>query len=123
MGTTSGELIEDFPFNSSVKSHPNHRPVRMLIFDGPLQYAWLLQDPSVGLPIPAQRRFARAHPGLIRILAELFGCQRSNAVHDFTNPDDVSRAARNKSDCLSNRSFRPPNLPRLLCVQNQVDPR
>src|ERR1035437_7982590 len=59
-----GEFLEDLPLNFVIKPHPNDGPGWMLIWDGPLQDTWLLQHPSVGLPIPAQLCFARAHPGL-----------------------------------------------------------
>src|ERR1035437_3998423 len=59
-----GEFLENLALNLVTKPHPNDGPGRMLIWDGPLQGTWLLQHPSVGLPIPAQLCSARAHPGL-----------------------------------------------------------
>jgi hypothetical protein len=64
VAAVGGEFLENLALNFVIKPHPNDGPGRMLIWDGPLQDTWLLQHPSVGLPIPAQLCFARAHPGL-----------------------------------------------------------
>src|ERR1035437_9170461 len=61
VAAVGGEFLENLPLNFVIKPRPNDGPGRMLIWDGPLQDTWLLQHPSVGLPIPAQLCFARAH--------------------------------------------------------------
>jgi hypothetical protein len=41
----SAELFEDSPFNAVIKPHPNDRTGRMLVWNRPLQHAWILEDP------------------------------------------------------------------------------
>src|SRR5258708_4949530 len=51
-------LIQDLPLNPAVKIHPDDRTRRMSVSNRLLQTLRACQDPSVGLPVPAQRSFA-----------------------------------------------------------------
>src|ERR1700733_12769026 len=102
--------------DSGTQPHPDDRTGRMLIWDGLLQKTWLLQHPCVRLPIIAQRGLTRTHPCLLRILAELFGCQRTNAINQVADADDCPGATGNETDPASDGSSSTTNLPGFLSV-------
>src|SRR5689334_2392523 len=94
----------------------------MLVRNWPIQSACLLHDPCKGLAIVAQRGFTRLHCSLLRIRPELIGGKRSKVIEQSAHANNASGATGDQTDPASHRSTRSTDLPRLLAVEDLVDP-
>src|ERR1035441_3096093 len=117
------DLGLDLLLDSRSQADPNDRPWWMLIRDRPLQLERPLDNPGECLSIVAQNRFVRAHPGLLRILSELCGCDRPNAIDEIAHANDGPRPAGDQRNLTSDRGARSTNFPGLPAVQDHIDPR
>src|SRR5690242_188555 len=114
LGCPIAELGLDLLLDRNFKAYPSDRPWRMVVRDRLLQSSWLRHHPTVGLPIVAQNGLVQAHPGLLRILTELIGCERPNAIDEIAHANDGPGAAGDQPNLASDGGSSTTNLPSLL---------